>query len=97
MHFATPGMDRGRQGASSCELVYIFPSLSVPAAYQRQIQEEEGGGEGMEWEVGVSRCKLLNEEWKHNAVLLCSAQNCIQDPRMNHDGKEFLKRMYTYG
>ena len=96
MHFAIPSTDRGRQGASSCELIYIFPSVSVPAAYQRQIHEGEGGWEGMEWEVGVSRCKLLNVEWKNNTVLLYSAENCIQNPMINHNGKEFLKRMYTY-
>ena len=50
----------------------------------------------MEWEVGVSRCKLLNVEWKNNTVLLYSAENCIQNPMINHNGKEFLKRMYTY-
>ena len=27
---------------------------------------EEGGGEGMEWEFGISRCKLLHIEWINN-------------------------------
>ena len=29
-----------------------------------------GGGSGMDWEIGVSRCKLLNLEWISNKVLL---------------------------
>ena len=28
-----------------------------------------GGGSGMDWEFGVSRCKLLHLEWKSNEVL----------------------------
>ena len=30
----------------------------------------QGGGEGMEWESGMSRCKLLYMEWINNKVLL---------------------------
>ena len=29
-----------------------------------------GAGEGMEWEVGVGRCKLLHVEWINNKILL---------------------------
>ena len=29
----------------------------------------EGAGEGMEWEVGVSRCTALYIEWINNKVL----------------------------
>ena len=49
-----------------------------------------GGGvrEEMEWEVGVSRCKLLYVEWINNGVLLYSPENCIQYPGINHNGKE---------
>ena len=43
----------------------------------------------MEWEVGVSRCKLLNIEWKNNKALLCSAENCIQDPMINRKEQDF--------
>ena len=31
---------------------------------------ERGDGRGMEWEVGVSRWKLLHIEWINNKVLL---------------------------
>ena len=33
---------------------------------------------GMEWEIGVSRCKLLYAEWINNKVLLYSTRNYIQ-------------------
>ena len=48
----------------------------------------QGGGErsGMNWEFGVSRCKLLHLEWKNNDILLCSPGNYIQSLAMEHDG-----------
>ena len=33
-------------------------------------REGVGVGEGMEWEIGVSRCKFLYIEWLNNKVLL---------------------------
>ena len=32
------------------------------------IAKEEGFGKRMEWEVGISRCKLLYIEWINNKV-----------------------------
>ena len=49
-------------------------------------REEFGGG--MEWVVGVSRCKLLYMEWINNKVLLYSIENYIQYPTINHNVKE---------
>ena len=46
------------------------------------------GGGGMEWELGISRCKLLYIGWINNKVLLCSTGNYIQYPVINHNGKE---------
>ena len=54
----------------------------------------EGGG-GMDWEFGISRCKLLHIEWINNKVLLYSTGNYIQYPVRNHNGKEYEKE-YTY-
>ena len=42
----------------------------------------------MEWEVGVSRCKLFYMEWI-NKVLLYSTENYIQYPMINRNGKEY--------
>ena len=47
--------------------------------------EEVGGG--IEWEAGVSRCKLLHIGWINNKVLLYSTGNYIQYPVINHNGK----------
>ena len=39
----------------------------------------QGGGEGsgMDWELGVNRCKLLPWEWISNEILLYSTGNYI--------------------
>ena len=64
------------------------------------VTKGEGVGGGMEWEVGVSRCKLLYIEWINNKVLLYSTGNYIQYPMINHNRKEYLKKecvyIYTY-
>ena len=51
-----------------------------------------GVGGGLEWEVGVSRCKLLCIEWINNKVLLYSTENYIQYPMINHNEKEYFKK-----
>ena len=75
------------------------------SAKQKQTQNRpvvakgEGVGGGMEWEVGVSRCKLLYMEWINNKVLLYSTGNYIQYPMINHNRKYFKKEcicMYIY-
>ena len=53
----------------------------------------QGDGGGMDWEFGISRCKLLYIEWKNNKVLLYSTGNYIQYPGINHNGKECI---YVY-
>ena len=45
----------------------------------------------MEWEIGVNRCKLLYIEWINNKVLLYSKGDYIQNPVINHNGKEYEK------
>ena len=50
-----------------------------------------GSWGGMEWEVGVSRCKLLCIEWINTKVLLCSTENYIHYPMIKHNGKEYEK------
>ena len=36
-----------------------------------------GGGSGIDWEIGVNRCKLLPLEWVSNEILLYSTRNYI--------------------
>ena len=47
----------------------------------------------MEWEAGVSRRKLLYPEGINNVVLPCSRENYTRCPMINHNGKEFTKRI----
>ena len=49
----------------------------------------------MDWEYGISRCKLLDIEWINSKFLLYSTGNYIQCPGMNHNGKEYEKE-YIY-
>ena len=54
------------------------------------------GGE-KDWELGVSRCKLVYTRWINNKVLLYSTENYIQYPVINHSGKVYEKEcMYMY-
>ena len=57
------------------------------------VAKEEGGGGGMDWEFGVTRCKLLHLEWISNEVLLFSIGNYVHSLVMEHDGR---KRMYIF-
>ena len=53
--------------------------------------KEEGRGGGVDWEFGISRCKLLCKGWINNKVLLYSTGNYIQCPVIDHNGKEYEK------
>ena len=49
------------------------------------------------WEFGLSRCKLLYIEWIINKVLLRNTGNYIQNLIIDHNGKAYKKeyiRMY---
>ena len=39
--------------------------------------QEGGGGSGMDWEFGVSRCNLLHLKWICNEIMLYSSENYI--------------------
>ena len=47
----------------------------------------------MDWEFEVGRCKLLHLERINNKVLIYSTGNSIQYPVINHNRKEYKKRM----
>ena len=53
----------------------------------------------MEWEFGISTCKLLYIEWINNKVLLYNTRNYNQYPVKKHNGKEYEKEcthMYNW-
>ena len=56
------------------------------------VAKGEGGGGGMDWEFGISRCKLVYIGWINNQVLLYSTGNYIQYPVINHNGKQYEKK-----
>ena len=60
------------------------------------VAKGKRAGGRIEWETGVSGCKLLCLEWINNTVLLYSTENYIQYPMINHNGKEYKKCMYVY-
>ena len=47
---------------------------------------------GMDWEFGISRCKLVHIGWINNKVLLYSTGDYIQYLVINHNGKEYEKQ-----
>ena len=61
------------------------------------VAKGAGSGGGMDWESGISRCRLLYIEWINNKVLLYNTGNYIQYPVINHNGKEYEKEcIYIY-
>ena len=53
------------------------------------VAKGENGGSRMDWEFGVSRCKLSHLERMSNEVPLYSTENYIQPPGIDNDGKEY--------
>ena len=49
------------------------------------IAKGEGGGSRMDWEFGVSRCKLLHLEWRSMRPF-CIAQRTVSSLRIGHEG-----------
>ena len=54
-----------------------------------------GGGSGMYWEFGASRCKLLHLEWIYNKGPPYSTGNYVPSPGIDHNGKEYKKITYV--
>ena len=53
-------------------------------------QGEEGERwSGMDWQLGVSRSKLLHVEWISNEVLPYSTENYIQSTGRDNNGKKY--------
>ena len=66
--------------------------------YREQIGSCQGGekGRGLDWEFGMSRCKLVYTEWINIKVLLCSTGNYTQYSVIDHNGKEYEKHVYVW-
>ena len=88
----------------------IWHHLYVPLKYDRNkpihetetrkqtrlvVAKVEGVGRGMKWEAGVSRCKLLDIEWRNSRSYCLAQRTIIQYPMINHNGKEYtIKNVY---
>ena len=60
------------------------------------VGKGKGGGGGMYWEFGISRCKLLHIEWINDKVLLYSTGNYIQYTVINIMENNMKKNIYIY-
>ena len=79
------------------ELIYETETDSQTQRTDLWLPRGRGVEGGMDWEFGVSRCKLLYIEWINNKVLLYSTGNYIQYPMIRHSGKEYKKECaYIY-
>ena len=48
---------------------------------------------GMDWKIGVSTCRLLYmEEISSKVLLLYGTENYVQNPMINHNGKQYEKK-----
>ena len=64
-------------------------NLSMKQKQTHRHEEQTCGcQEVMDWEFGISRCKLVYIRWINNKVLLYCTGNYIQYPVRNHNGKE---------
>ena len=50
-----------------------------------------GAEEGMDWEFGIIRSKLVCIRWINHEVLLYSARNYIHYSTIDHNGKQYEK------
>ena len=76
----------------------LFTEQKQTQKHREQTCDCQGGrgGSGMDWEFGLSRCKLLHLEWISNEVLLCSTRNYIWSPLSSMMEDSMRKRMYMY-
>ena len=59
------------------------------------VAKGKSGTRGMDWEFGVSRCKLLHIEWINDKVLLYNTGNYTQYSVINHNEKDYIY-IYIY-
>ena len=81
-----------REKQTPCVITYRWNFYVIEADPQTQrkdlwLPRGRAGGEGVDWEFGISRCKLLYIGWINSKVLLYSTGNCIKHPVINHNGK----------
>ena len=74
----------------NCECLLLFKDL-------QHLKGSVQGRRRLDWELGVSRCKLLHLGWIIYEVLLYSTGNYIQSPGIDCDGRKYTKEnVYVY-
>ena len=72
-------------------MTQINLSTKQKRTHRLVVAKGVGCGGGMDWDLGISRCKPLYIGWINNKVLLYSIGNYIQKPVINHNGKGYEK------
>ena len=57
------------------------------------VAKGKSGSRGMDWEFGISRCRLLYIEWINYNGLLYNTGNYTHDSVINHNEKDYI---YVY-
>ena len=57
--------------------------------YIKNMVDGVVGGQGMDWELEVSRCKLLHAEWINTVLLYVQHRELYKYPVINYDGKQY--------
>ena len=73
------------------QMIYLQKRNRLRPREQIVLAKGKEGGNGMNGEFGVSRCKPLHLEWISKEVLLYSTGNYIQSTGINCNGKEYKK------
>ena len=78
--------------------VNLLQSRNRLSDIENRLDKGEEDGEGMEWDFGISRCKLVYTGWMKNKVVLQSTGDSIQyleiNPIKNNILKNILRRMH---
>ena len=74
------------------EPIYETETTLMDIENRLVVAKGEGVGGGMEWEVAVSRCKLLYTGWINNKSYYTAQRTIFNYPMINHNGKEYLKK-----
>ena len=67
---------------TQCSLIFQDLQIMVGVVNLKNMQ---GGGSGMDGELGVNRCRLLPLEWISNEILLCSTGNYVWSLMTEHN------------
>jgi len=67
---------------------HIYETNRIRDIENRVVVAKRVEGGRLDWEFGISRCKLINRI--NNKILLYSTRNYIPYPMINHNGKEYI-------